>query len=154
MSNPSVELTHRELSLLVFALEGAADAASLSDESPSCEEACPVADHFEELFHGGAIPHEKRLVNHLNNHLREGLIECGAFEMIASQQGNFSQPPSAEDQRKMQEVNERLKSWHCRVRLDEADRRALYESIRRLPRSAWIAMPRTLWRLKKKLKAR
>jgi hypothetical protein len=153
MSDRRVELTHRELSLLVFALEGAGVAAQDSTESPSCEEACPVADHFEELFHGGAIPHEKRLVNHLNNHLREGLIECGAFEIIAAQQMNSGGPLSIEDERRMRQINERLKQWRCQLKLDEEDRRALRESIGRLPRSAWVSMPRLLWRLKKKLKA-
>lgn len=154
MSKAQLELTHKELSLLVFALEGESLAAIDSTASPSCEEACPVADHFEEMFHGEAVPHEKRLVNHLNNHLREGLIECGAFEMIAAQQVNPARQLSAEDMQKMQEINERLKDWRCQVSLDEADRRALSESIGRLPRSAWVSMPRVLWRLKKKLKAR
>lgn len=154
MSNRTVELTHRELSLLVFALEGAGVAANDSTESPPCEEACPVRDHFEELFSGGAIAHETRLVNHLNNHLREGLIECGAFEIIAAQQMNSAGPLSTEDERKMREINERLKKWRCQIKLDEEDRRAIRESIARLPRSAWVSMPRALWRLKKKLKAR
>src|SRR5215218_6096096 len=111
MTSGPVELTHQELSLLVFALEGAGNAAS--SESPSCEEACPVADHFEAIFETGTIPHEKRLVNHLNNHLREGLIVCGAFELMAAHQVNASQPVSIEDQAKVRQITERLKNWHC-----------------------------------------
>ena len=154
MSGAQVELTHQELSLLVFALEGARGVDAASGESPSCEEACPVADHFEALFETGALSHEKRLVNHLNNHLREGLIECGAFELMAAHANNMAQPVSLEGRAKLREINERLKRWHCGIKLDEADRRLLYESMSRLPRSAWIAMPRVLWRLRKKLKAR
>jgi hypothetical protein len=147
-------MTHRELSLLVFALERASAAGTESNESPSCEEACPVADHFEALFESGLLTHEKRLVNHLNNHLRDGLIECGAFEQIAAQQTGAAQTLSTEEQAKILDINERLNNWRCRIKLDEADKRLLYQSIARLPRSAWISMPRTLWRLRNKLKTR
>jgi hypothetical protein len=147
MSVATLEFTHQELSLLLFALEG--DKAA--DEGPSCEEACPVADHFETLFETATAPDDKRLIHHLNTHLREGLIECGAFELMASRSSDGRELP-AEEQAKLLEVNERLKNWHCEMKLEEADRQLLYHSMSRLPRSAWLTMPRALWRLKKKLK--
>jgi hypothetical protein len=75
------------------------------------------------------------------------LIECGVFELIASK-GNRS----GEQQVRLQEANERLKTWRCEIKLDAADFELLRSALGRLPRSAWLAMPRTLWRLRRKLK--
>ena len=36
--------------------------------------------------------------------------------------------------------------------LDDDERRQLREAFARVPRSAWVTMPRTLWRLRKKLR--
>jgi hypothetical protein len=149
VSGKSLQFTHQELSLLLFALEG----NNQADESPSCEEACPVADHFEALFEGGSAPAGKRLIHHINTHLREALVECGAFDVMAAQSA-AGREPSVEEQAKMREVNERLKGWRCEMKLDPSERLALYESVSRLPRSAWLSMPRALWRLKKKLRPR
>ena len=146
------ELTHQELSLLVFALEGA-DLQEGSGSSASCEEACPVVEHFDELFNGEAIPPAKRLVRHLNNHLREALLECGMLEVIGAVEQPGSRPLSPEDQVNLQRMNARLSAWSCKVGIDPEERRLLYEALSRLPRSAWLSMPRTMWRLRKKLKA-
>jgi hypothetical protein len=154
LSTATLELTHEELSLLLFALqgrEGGGAAQDFSGDDRSCESACPVADHFEALFDGGEISSDKKLIHHLNTHLREGLIECGAFELMASAQAN-DREVSAEEHARMRRVNERLKGWRCEMKLDKEDRRLLYESMSRLPRAAWLSMPRTIWRLKKKLK--
>ncbi|HEV8482906.1 MAG TPA: hypothetical protein VGV87_05045 [Blastocatellia bacterium] len=148
----ATDLTHQELSLLVFALEGP-DLHDDAGSSASCEEACPVVEHFEEIFGGEAIPPEKQLVRHLNNHLREALIECGMLEVIGNVEHNHSQPLSPEAQVNLQRMNARLNDWSCEVSLDPAERRILYEALSRLPRSAWLSMPRTMWRLRKKLKA-
>jgi hypothetical protein len=148
-----VELSHQELSLLLFALEGAA-AGAASDSAPSCEEACPVIENLDELFGAGTLPHEKQLARHLGNHLREGLVESGMFELMAAGAQDVARGLTSEEQLKLTEINERLKQWRCRIKLAGPDRRLLNEAIFRLPRSAWISMPRTLWRLKKKLKAR
>ncbi|HET9528870.1 MAG TPA: hypothetical protein VFQ92_00850 [Blastocatellia bacterium] len=142
-----MEFSHQELSLMLFALEGSAARAQASSETASCEESCPIVEDLDDLFGGGSLPHEKKLARHLNNHLREGLIECGVFELIASK-GNLS----GEQQVRLQEANERLKTWRCEIKLDAADFELLRSTIGRLPRSAWFAMPRTLWRLKRKLK--
>ena len=148
----ATELSHQELSLLVFALEGA-EVQNGSASSASCEEACPVVEHFEELFAGEAIPPEKQLVRHLNNHLREALLECGMLDVIDSDGYNHSQPLPPETQINLQRMNARLSGWTCEVSIDSAERRLLYEALSRLPRSAWLSMPRTMWRLRKKLKA-
>jgi hypothetical protein len=151
MSNEMIELTHEELSLLVFALEGDKTAPESGD--PSCEEACPIVEHFEAHFNGGEIPLDVRLVRHLNNHLREGLIESGVFELLASTHQRANTALSGQERARLDEAHERLSRWSCQVRLENTERRFLSEVMSRLPRSAWISMPRTLWRLKRKLKS-
>lgn len=151
MNETATTLSHYELSLLLFALQGG-KAASLPD-ADSCEEACPVVESVEELLCGGTLDPKQQLVRHLNNHLREALIECGMFEVMATAQ-LAGRVPSLEDPVKLQQVNERLAAWTCHIKLDGAEQRLLYESVARLPRSSWITMPRTMWRLRKKLKAR
>jgi len=145
-------MSHDELSLLLFALQGG-DSAQLPDAA-SCEEACPVVESVEELLCGGHPDPHQQLVRHLNNHLREAMIECGMFELMAAAQPAAAQTLPADDPMKLRRVNERLSRWTCQIKLDDAERRLLYESLSRLPRSSWIMMPRTMWRLKKKLKAR
>jgi hypothetical protein len=150
MGSAATTLSHSEISLLLFALQGG-DAAPLPDLD-SCEEACPVIESVEELLCGGTIDPEQQLVRHLNNHLREALIESGMFELIAAAQSGTSEAGSADDPAKLQEVNHRLAAWTCQINLDDREQQLLYESISRLPRSSWITMPRTMWRLRKKLK--
>ena|SRR5215208_2342425 len=144
-----IEFSHQELSLLLFALEG--DTATAS-ASPSCEEACPIVENLDELFGNHTLPREKQLARHLGNHLREALVECGMFELMGAGQPAALEM-SVEDQAKLRVINERLKEWRCEIKLAEPDRKALTDAMSRLPRSAWISMPRTLWRLRRKLKA-
>ena len=151
MSSAATTLSHNEITLLLFALQGG-DAAPMPD-AESCEEACPVVESFEELICGGQLDPQQQLVRHLNNHLREAMIECGMFELMAAQAG-ASQAPSIEDPLKLQQVNQRLAAWSCQIKLDEAERQVLSESLSRLPRSSWVMSPRTMWRLRKKLKGR
>lgn len=146
----AVEFSHKELSLLVFALEDA-KTASAGATSSSCEESCPIVEDIEDLFGAGGLSHEKKLARHLNNHLREGLVECGMFELLAL--GPVSSL-TGEQQTRLLEANKRLENWNCEIELVADDRQVLREAIGRLPGSAWATMPRTLWRLKKKLKAR
>jgi len=148
MDNSSIELSHNEISLLVFAIEGG-KAAQIPDAS-SCEEACPVAESVEELLCGGTIDAKQQLVRHLNNHLREGLIECGMFELMAAQ--SSSTAFSAEAETQLQRANTQLAAWTCQIKLDHEERRLLNEALSRLPRSSWITMPKTMWRLSRKLK--
>jgi hypothetical protein len=147
-----VEFSHRELSLLLFALEGG-ETASASESPPSCEESCPVVENLEEHFGDHTLSHEKQLARHLGNHLREALVECGMFEFMGAGAAEAHRTPSAEEQAKLREISERLTEWRCEIKLGGPDRKALGEAMSRLPRSAWISMPRTLWRLRKKLKA-
>src|SRR5262249_11169514 len=93
----STSFSHHELSLMLFALEGG-QPAPVPDQS-SCEEACPVVENLEELLCGGRIEPRQQLVRHLNNHLREGLIESGLFELLASAGSKDSarQPEGASD---------------------------------------------------------
>jgi hypothetical protein len=144
-------LSHYEISLLLFALQGGS-AAPVPDLD-SCEEACPVVESVEELLCGGTLDPEQQLVRHLNNHLREALLECGMFELMATAQLG-GRVDSLEDPEKLQQVNERLARWTCQIKLDDTEQRLLCESVSRLPRSSWITMPLTMWRLRKKLKAR
>ena len=147
MNNGGIELSHNEISLLLYALEGG-KAAPMPDAS-SCEEACPVIESVEELLCGGTLDSKQQLVRHLNNHLREGLIESGMFELMAATPESLS----VEDQKRFQQVNARLAGWSCQINLDHDELRLIHESVSRLPRSTWITMPRTMWRLKRKLKA-
>jgi hypothetical protein len=148
MDNGAIELSHNEISLLVFAIEGG-NAAPIPDAS-SCEEACPVVESVEELLCGGTIDPKQQLVRHLNNHLREGLIECGMFELMAAQSGSTVLSADAETQ--LQRASEQLAAWTCQIKLDSEERRLLHEALSRLPRSSWITMPKTMWRLSRKLK--
>ena len=144
-------LSHDEISLLLFALQGGASAAIPDPES--CEEACPVVESVEELLCGGQLDAQQQLVRHLNNHLREAMIECGVFELMAADQQGAA-PPRVEETVRFQQVNKRLAAWSCEIRFDEAERKLLHESLSRLPHSSWVMMPRMMWRLRKKLKAR
>lgn len=152
MDNGAIELSHNEISLLLFALEGG-NAAPLPDAS-SCEEACPVIERVEELLCGGKLDPKQQLVRHLNNHLREALIECGMFELMAAAKPGGAQSLSIEVQAKLQRVNDRIAQWKCGIKLDDAERQVLRESLSSLPRSSWITMPRMMWRIVKKLKGR
>lgn len=152
MDNIPTTLSHDEISLLLFALQGGE--AAPAPDAASCEEACPVVESVEELLCGGQLDPQQQLVRHLNNHLREALIECGMFELMAASQPGAEQAPSVEYPTKLQRVHERLARWTCQINLDDAERRVLYESISRLPRSSWIMMPRTMWRLRKRLKSK
>jgi hypothetical protein len=140
-----IELSHQELSLLLFALEG----AEINSDDPACEDACPVVEHLEQHLDVSAVSAEKKLVHHLNNHIREGLIECGAFELMAEarKEGALSDG----EQAKLREINSKLGEWNCQIKLDDEERQVLRQSLKRLPRSAWMVMPRKLWRLRKKL---
>ena len=152
MRNPATTLSHDEVSLLLFALQGG-DSAPMPDAA-SCEEACPVVESVQELLCGGQLDPHQQLVRHLNNHLREAMIECGMFELMAAAQPGAAQGLPVNDPLKLQQVNERLAEWTCQIKLDDAERRLLYESLSRLPRSSWVMMPRIIWRLRKKLKPR
>jgi hypothetical protein len=143
-------LTHEEISVLLFALQGGR-AAPMPD-AETCEDACPVVESVEELLCGGQLDPKQQLVRHLNNHLREAMIESGMFELMASAQRIDSLQVGMNDPTRLREVNRRLTSWSCQIGLDEGERQVLYESLLRLPRSSWVTMPRTMWRLRKKLK--
>ncbi len=150
MRDAETILSHDEISLLLFALQGG-EAAAVPDAA-SCEEACPVIASVEELLCGGKLDPKQQLVRHLNNHLREALIECGMFELMATTQQGTAHSVSVDDRIKLQQVNRRLAKWNCQINLDDEERWLLCESLSSLPRSSWITMPKTMWRLKTKLK--
>jgi hypothetical protein len=151
MDNIPTTLSHDEISLLLFALQGG-EAAPMPDAA-SCEEACPVVESVEESLCGDKLDLKQQLVRHLNNHLREALIESGMFEVMAAAQRGVAPALSVEDPMKLQQVNKRLAAWTCQIKLDDPERQLLYESLSRLPSSSWVTMPRIMWRLRKKLKA-
>jgi len=148
--NDITTLSHDEISLLLFALQGGAAAPVLDAES--CEEACPVVESVEELLCGGALDPEQQLVRHLNNHVREALIESGLFELMAAARNGDDQTHSAEQQSKLDLANERLKQWRSDVRFSDDERKLLTDALSRVPRTAWLLMPRALWHLRKKLR--
>jgi len=150
MNDVPTTFSHDEISLLLFALQGGT-AAQLPD-TESCEQACPVVESVEDLLCGGKLDPEQQLVRHLNNHVREGLIDCGLFELMAAARNGDARTLSAEQRSKLDQANERLKRWSSEVRLNDDERGLLADALRRMPRSAWLMMPRTLWRLRKKLK--
>lgn len=120
----------------------------------SCEKACPIVESVEELLCGGKLEPEQQLVRHLNNHVREALIESGLFELMAAARNGNHQVLSAEQQSQLNQANDRLKQWRSEVRLSHDERKLLTDALDRIPRSAWLMMPRTLWKLKKKVKTR
>jgi hypothetical protein len=143
-----MKLSHQDLNILLFALEGAKPApVAVSTSEHTCEDACPIVDHLDEMF--GEMTAERKLVNHLNNHLREGMFECGFLEVMDKLN---AEQLSQEDLLKVQQVNGRLQSWHCEINFNADETSLLQEAFSRLPRSAWVTMPRTLWQLRKKLR--
>jgi hypothetical protein len=151
LSSATLEFSHQELSLMLFALEG--EPAAVTGD-PSCEEACPITDHLEEMFGLSSLPPEKQLARHLNNHMREALIESGMLELMAGFKPDAAHAFTDEDQLNIQRANERLNHWSCEIKLEITDKKMLSQAVSRLPRTAWLTMPRTMWRLRKKLKAR
>ena len=150
MDARSTTLSHEEISLLLFALQGGSNAPA--PDAESCEEACPVVESVEELLCGGKLDPEHQLVRHLNNHVREALIESGLFELMAAARNGDDQALSDEQRSELDQANKRLKQWSSEVRLNDGERGLLADALSRMPRSAWLIMPRTLWHLRKKLR--
>lgn len=150
IKDDTTTFSHDEISLLLFALQGGA--AAPAPDAESCEEACPVVESMEELLCGGNLDPEQQLVRHLNNHVREALIESGLFELMSAARNGTDQAPGAEQQAKLNSANERLKRWRSAVKFSDDERKLLANSLGRMPRSAWLMMPRTFWRLKNKLR--
>jgi len=152
----TITLSHRELSLALFALEGGNLPAAVDDPCSPDEHACPVADSLEEMFGARSMAPEKKLARHLTQHLQQGWLECGLMSMgPGGEMGPVQMAPleqtSREQQASARRMADNMKRWSCEIDLDSEERRLLSEAIGRLPRSAWISMPRTMWRLRKKL---
>lgn len=150
MDNTPTTLSHEEISLLLFALQGGTSAPAPNAES--CEEACPVVESVEELLCGAKLEPQQELVRHLNNHVREALIDCGLFDLMAAARNGEDHEISVEQRSKLDQANKRLKQWSSEVRLNDGERGLLADALSRMPRSAWLTMPRTLWHLRKKLR--
>jgi hypothetical protein len=150
-----VELSHRELTLLLFALERDEDGNCASTDSgpPSCEDACPIVERLDEALRSESIPHNQKLARHLREHLREAMVETGVLELMSKVGFNHERLLSVQEQTQLQESNKKLAGWSCEVNLSAEDRRALRQAVSRLPGSAWLSMPRVLWRLRRKLKS-
>ena len=142
----AARLSYKELNLLLFALTGGP--AGFDALDPSCETACPVIDNVERLLGGGPVSRQEQLIRHLNNHVREGLIQCGMFEHLAA--GSHASAGQAD----LDRINQSLSGWGCEINLEARDKAVLSESLARLPSSAWFSMPVTLWRLRRKLRDR
>jgi hypothetical protein len=150
MSDFKLQLSHEEISFLLFVLESS---RQTPEPEGACQEVCPVVESVEQLLCGGEISAEQQLVRHLNNHVREGLIECGMFELLAAVAPGDGDQRSIGEADKLQLANTKLSRWSCEIKLNESERRMIVEAIKRLPLSAWISMPRTLWILRRKLKS-
>src|SRR5262245_61387397 len=151
-----MNLSHRELSLALFALEGGDLPASVEDPCSPDEHACPVADSLDELFGARQMTPEKKLARHLAQHLQQGWLECGLMNMRMAdhdQPGASAEHISREQQLSARRMAENMKKWTCEIELGSEERQLLYEAIGRLPRSAWISMPRTMWRLRRKVRS-
>ena len=144
----TAKFSYKELNLLLFALTGGPAAFDPAAVDSSCETACPILESTAQLPEGGPVSGKERLTRHLNNHLREGLIQCGMFEHLAA--------CSVEStvQADLDLVNRKLGSWWCEINLEAPERTLLKQSLSGLPSSAWISMPVSLWRLRRKLRDR
>ena len=98
-------------------------------------------------------PKEKKVIIDGQVSLREGMLECGFLEVADRLRAGEQAALSAADQARLHEINERLQTWRCEIKVDADEQRRLREAFARLPRSAWVTMPRTLWRLRKNLRA-
>jgi len=145
-----VEFSHQELTLVLFALQGGQPARQADADCAPDDDACPVVERIGDLFEH-TLPREERLARHLDKHLRQSWVECGLLDVMdATVPGDA--PPSADKAAQVRELNLRLRQWTCEIQLEDAERLNLTRALSRLPRSAWVTMPRTLWRLKRKLK--
>ncbi len=142
----AAKLSYKELNLLLFALTGGSEALDPAVVDSSCETACPIIENIEQCLDGSVISGEQQLIRHLNNHLREGLIQCGMFEHLASARSVESAAHADPDP-----IDQRLARWSCEIDLDPSEKILLKRSLSGLPSSAWISMPVTLWRLRRKL---
>jgi hypothetical protein len=148
--NSIVEFSHQELTLVLFALEGGEPGRLAEEACSPDDDACPVVERIADLFEHTLAP-EKRLSRHLDKHLRQSWVECGLLEVLGPASGESGRT-STDKAAELSELNQRLREWRCEIQLEDAERLDLSRAISRLPRSAWITMPRTLWRLKRKLK--
>ena len=151
MSAEELQLSHHELSVLIYSLQGPDE--PVQGDSTSCETACPIIDSVEHLLCGGEISREDKLIRHLNNHVRDALIQCGVFELMALKEVP-EQAASPEHQTRLAAAHQRLNDWSCEIRLNREERAALLAGLKRMPSAAWLSMPKLMWRLRKKLKAK
>ncbi|HEY6333034.1 MAG TPA: hypothetical protein VI756_27170 [Blastocatellia bacterium] len=140
-----VEFSHHELSLALFALEGGTAPSVPVDPCSTASEDCPIVEQLEETFGWRGLSPAERLARHLSKHLRQAWVESGLLDLQKESDLQISKSD-------MTELQRRMEGWRCSVVLEAPDRGLLYEAIAKLPRSAWIAMPRTMWRLKRKLR--
>jgi hypothetical protein len=117
-----------------------------------------VAESLEELLGSASLTPEKKLARHLVKHLQEGWIECGLMDLgqedLAERGPANGEPGLSVDEHRMSgnRMAESLSQWNCEIELAPEERRLLSGAISRLPGSAWVSMPWTMWRLRKKLK--
>jgi hypothetical protein len=142
-----IELSHKELSLVLFALQGGDMPNVPQDPCDADEAACPIAEDLKDKFGLRELSPEQKLAQHLSKHLEQGWVECGLLDLAV----HAEQSP---DRVTLIAMQRQLEGWSCNVRLEGADQQLLYEAIAKLPRSAWLSQPGTLWRLRKKLKPR
>jgi len=149
--NRSIEFSHRELTLALFALQGGEPADAPDAPCSPGDDACPIVENIADLFEH-TLPDDRRLSRHLDKHLRQSWIECGLLNLREDHGPGGADLAPPEKASEMLALNQRLREWKCEVQLEDADRRDLFRALSRLPRSAWITMPRTLWRLRRKLR--
>ena len=142
----TARFSYNELNVLLFALTGGPAAFDPAAVDSSCETACPILENTGRLVAGRPVSTKEQLIRRLNNHLREGLIGCGMFEHLA---GRSAESACKAD---VDLINRKLDCWSCEIDLDTAERSLLKQLLSGLPSSAWISMPVTLWRLRKKLR--
>jgi hypothetical protein len=139
------EFSHHELSLALFALEGGAAPRVPEDPCSTASEDCPIVEQLEETFGWRGLSPAERLAHHLSKHLRQAWVDVGLLDLRKDEDLHIGKS-------EMSKLEKRMEGWHCNLVLEAPDCDLLCEAIAKLPRSAWIAMPRTMWRLKKKLR--
>ena len=140
-----ITFSHTELSLVMFALEEGRPANVPQDPCQEAAEACPIVEQLEDTFGWRNMSPQERLCRRLGKHLRQSWVDCGLLDL----REGATDPAAADDITRMRK---QLAGWSCQVTLDSVDRDLLNRAIAKLPRSAWISMPRTMWRLRRKLR--
>jgi hypothetical protein len=83
---------------------------------------------------------------------RRNTVDGQGLARVDEHSGRSEDQMTGEQQLSASRMARSLSKWNCEIELAQEERRLLSSALSRLPRSAWISMPRTMWRLRRKLK--